>query len=50
MGLTSSDVLDTALAVQLVEAADLLLKDVQMLRQTLAVLAKRHAKTLMMGR
>src|SRR5471032_841974 len=27
LGLTSSDVLDTALAVQLVEAADLLLKD-----------------------
>src|SRR5439155_18978030 len=32
------------------QAADLLLKDLQMLRQTLAVLAKRHAKTLMMGR
>ncbi len=50
LGLTSSDVLDTALAAQLVEAADLLLKDVALLRGTLASLAKRHAKTLMMGR
>jgi len=50
MGLTSSDVLDTALAKQLVEATDLLLADVSTLRKTLAVLAKRHAKTLMMGR
>src|SRR6185437_187037 len=40
LGLTSSDVLDTALAVQMVEAAELLLKDVEMLRQTLATLAK----------
>src|SRR5437763_26750 len=36
MGLTSSDVLDTALAVQLVEATDLLIAGVKMLRQTLA--------------
>jgi adenylosuccinate lyase len=50
LGLTSSDVLDTALAVQLVEASDLLMDDVHMLRRTLAGLAKRHAKTLMMGR
>src|SRR6202158_5770841 len=50
MGLTSSDVLDTALAVQPVEPTDLLHKDVVMLRQTVAGLAKRHAKTLMMGR
>src|ERR1051326_8531502 len=50
LGLTSSDVLDTALAVQMVEAIDLLEKDVQMFRRTLADLAKRHAKTLMMGR
>jgi len=50
MGLTSSDVLDTALAVQMVEAADLLLQDVLMLRRTLATLARRHVNTLMMGR
>jgi len=50
MGLTSSDVLDTALAVQMVEATDLLLADAAMLRRTLAALARRHARTLMMGR
>jgi len=38
MGLTSSDVLDTALAVQLKEASDLLLSD---LDQLLAVLKRR---------
>ncbi|MDD3249872.1 MAG: adenylosuccinate lyase [Smithellaceae bacterium] len=50
MGLTSSDVLDTALAVQLKEASDLLLED---LDQLLAVLKRRaleHKKTLMIGR
>src|ERR1035437_8154027 len=36
LGLTSSDVLDTALAVQMVEAIDLLLSDVGILRKTLA--------------
>ncbi len=50
MGLTSSDVLDTALAVQLKEAGELLLAD---LDQLLVVLKKRafeHKKTLMIGR
>lgn len=50
MGLTSSDVLDTALAVQLKEAAEILLDD---LDQLLAVLKKRaleHKNTLMIGR
>ena len=50
LGLTSSDVLDTALAVQMVEAVDLLQNDLQMLRSTIAPLAKKHRKTLMMGR
>jgi adenylosuccinate lyase len=49
-GLTSSDVLDTALAVQMVEAADLLIADLSELRKTVAALAKAHEKTLMMGR
>ncbi len=49
-GLTSSDVLDTALAVQMVEAADLLLKDLSELQKTVAALAKAHEKTLMIGR
>src|ERR1017187_4699026 len=50
LGLTSSDVLDTALAVQMVEAADLMIQDAVVLRKTLAGLARKHAKTLMMGR
>src|ERR1017187_3454900 len=50
MGLTSSDVLDTALAVQMVEAADLLISDAAILRRTLAGLSKRHVNTMMMGR
>ena len=50
MGLTSSDVLDTALAVQLKEAGEILLEDID---QLLAVLKKRaleHKNTLMIGR
>ena len=50
MGLTSSDVLDTALAMQLKEAAEILLDD---LDQLLIVLKKRafeHKNTLMIGR
>jgi adenylosuccinate lyase len=50
LGLTSSDVLDTALAVQMREAADLLISDVRRLCGVLGSLAKRHAGTLMMGR
>ena len=49
-GLTSSDVLDTALAVQLKQAADLLLKDID---QLLAVLKRRsleHKLTPTIGR
>ena len=49
-GLTSSDVLDTALAVQMVEAADLLLRDLDQLRRSVATLARTHQKTLMIGR
>ncbi|MFT9408194.1 adenylosuccinate lyase [Acetobacter fabarum] len=50
LGMTSSDVLDTCLAVQLVQATDLLLKD---LDETLAALKARafeHKHTLTIGR
>ena len=50
MGLTSSDVLDTALAVQLKESAEILLEDIE---QLLAVLKKKafdNKNTLMIGR
>ncbi|MBI3299372.1 MAG: adenylosuccinate lyase [Elusimicrobia bacterium] len=49
-GLTSSDVLDTALALQLVEAADILLAGWKGLLAALRPLAKRHAGTWMVGR
>ena len=50
LGLTSSDVMDTALSLQMLEAADLLLEDVDSLLSALSSLAKLHKKTIMMGR
>jgi adenylosuccinate lyase len=49
-GLTSSDVLDTALALQLVEAADILLKDVDRLSSVIRRRAIEERDTLMAGR
>jgi adenylosuccinate lyase len=49
-GLTSSDVLDTALALQLREAADLLLEDVEHLLAVTKRLALEHRDTVMAGR
>jgi adenylosuccinate lyase len=49
-GLTSSDVLDTALAVQLVGAADILLKDVARLIEVVRGRAIAERDTLMAGR
>jgi adenylosuccinate lyase len=50
LGLTSSDVVDTALALQLVEAADRLLAGLDALRDVLRALALRHRDTVMVGR
>ena len=50
LGLTSSDILDTCLACQLQQAADLLLQDTAALEVVLAELAVKHKRTLMMGR
>ncbi len=50
LGLTSSDVMDTALSLQLVEAADLLLEDMDALAEVLRHRAIEHKDTLMMGR
>ncbi len=50
MGLTSSDVLDTALAVQLKEAAEILQDDMDLLLQVLKRRAFEHKNTLMIGR
>jgi adenylosuccinate lyase len=49
-GLTSSDVLDTALALQLVSAADILLKDVDRLSSIVRRRAIEERDTLMAGR
>jgi len=50
MGLTSSDVLDTSLAVLLCEAADILLADIDALLEALRKKALAHRNTLMIGR
>ncbi len=50
LGLTSSDVIDTGFAVQLCEASDLLLTDLDALLSVLKRLAQIHKHTLMIGR
>jgi adenylosuccinate lyase len=50
LGLTSSDVVDTALALQLRDAGQLLLRDADRLLATLIARARSEADTLMMGR
>ena len=50
MGLTSSDVLDTALAAQMQEACDILIDDTKKLLKILRQKARRHKRTLMIGR
>ena len=49
-GMTSSDVLDTSLALLLVRAADSLLTRVDALCEALAARAREHARTPMIGR
>jgi adenylosuccinate lyase len=50
LGLTSSDVVDTGLALQLRAAGDLLLRDADRLVEVLVARASADAQTLMMGR
>lgn len=49
-GMTSSDVLDTCLSVQLVQAADELLADLDMILESIKVRAYEHKDTVCMGR
>jgi adenylosuccinate lyase len=49
-GLTSSDVLDTALAIQLVRSCDILLEDVAKLREAVGQKARQYKETPMIGR
>ena len=50
LGLTSSDIMDTALSLQLVEAANLLNQDIKELIAVLADKALKHKYTAMIGR
>jgi adenylosuccinate lyase len=50
LGLTSSDIIDTALALQMVEAADVLAKDIDELSNVIKQRAVEHKNTIMMGR
>lgn len=50
LGLTSSDVLDTALALQLVASLDLLCQKVESLIQAIRIKAHEHRYTVMIGR
>src|SRR6266700_1937874 len=49
-GLTSSDILDTTLAVQMTESAHILSDDLAVLRKTIGKQARRYKKTPMIGR
>src|SRR5271170_35193 len=49
-GLTSSDVVDTALAVQMVQSVDILIDDVNRLREVVAKKAKKYKLVPMIGR
>lgn len=50
LGMTSSDVMDTALSMQLMEASDILLQDIKDLITVLGRMAIKHKYTVMIGR
>ena len=50
MGMTSSDVIDTALALQMQDAGKIILKDLDALLETLKEKAKEHKETICIGR
>jgi len=50
LGLTSSDVLDTALALQLVASLDIILEHLEKLSQAIRYQAQQHRHTVMIGR
>jgi adenylosuccinate lyase len=49
-GMTSSDVLDTALALQMLEALAIIRRDLESLRAAIKKRANEHRKTVMIGR
>ncbi len=50
VGMTSSDVLDTGLSLQLVDSCELLLEEIKNLENEVRLLARKHKNTLMIGR
>ena len=50
VGMTSSDVLDTGLSLQLKDSCELLLEEIEKLENEVRFLAKKHKNTLMIGR
>ena len=49
-GMTSSDLVDSALGLTLLRAGELLLAEIRALRTALVALAERHRRTVMVGR
>ena len=49
-GLTSSDIVDTAFAIQMKQSAELLVKDVKKVRKSIAKLARKYKFTSCIGR
>ncbi len=49
-GLTSSDIVDTAFAVQMVQSADLLIENIREVRKSIAKRARQHRFTACIGR
>ena len=50
VGMTSSDILDTGLSLQLRESCNLLINEIEALENTIRNLASQHKNTLMIGR
>ena len=50
VGMTSSDVLDTGLSLQLKDSCELLLEEIEKLENEIRSLARKHKNTLMIGR
>ena len=50
VGMTSSDVLDTGLSLQLKDSCELLIEEIERLENEVRCLARKHKNTLMIGR
>lgn len=50
MGLTSSDILDTGLSLQLKEASEIIIKDIKEVMKSIKKLALHHKRSVMAGR